>query len=256
MAELTDEQKEVLSEAVDAFDGPEALADALQNNHNEHFSEIWQRGHSTATGQKKGDITDLQDEVESLKATVKSKDEEIASLQEEKPDLQSLRKGWEEDELTPVKAERDEWKDKFIGGEKERAERKVIDHLTEKLDGNRWLAERVVKQDANGRIEIDDDGNAEFIRPDGKTPYTPGENHSAPELMAENFYKEIPEDHRPDNAQGGKRENDVRPKDDGEEIEGVTRQDLADDPAKMAEFIGQFDSREEGIEAMQSLPDE
>lgn len=256
MAELTDEQKEALSEAVGAFDSPEALADALQNEHNDYFSEIWQRGHSTATGQKKGDIKDLQDEVESLKAEVTRLEQEKEKIQEDQPDLQGLRKGWEEDELAPVKAERDEWKEKFLGGERERAERKVIDHLAEKLD-DRWLAERIVKQDANGRINIDEEGNAEFFRPDGKTPYTPGENQSAPELMAEGFYRDVPEPYRPDKAQGGKRENDVRSNGQKKEkVEGVTRKQLIENPAEMAKFIGKYDSREEGIEAFQSLPNE
>ena len=256
---LTDEQKDALQSAVSAFDSPEAFADALQSQAQPYFQEPFNRGHSTATGDKSETINELQSQVADLQGKLEQKDDQIQTLQEEKPDVDEAVQSVRENELQPVREELESLKSELSQSARRDAKRRVQERLADQL-GDDFLAESIVNSRlSDDHIQVTDEFSARFLQdPERGVPLDAGENDPA-DIMADRLLEEVPDKYKATKEQGGKRSTQPSLNQNGQQPSsgGFTKAQLRDDPSAMGKFFEQFEGdQEEAVQAFQNLPDE
>lgn len=250
-----DEQTTGLDEAIETLQehDPDAVADALDSRAHSIYQTIYDDGHEAGLGEINRKYDKAQDRIGELESKLDSRSEEIENLREESPDTDELYSQWEEQELQPVQEELQDLRSRVRESSRKDAKRSVVDHIEDEV-GDEFLAETVVERHAD-RISVDDNGETEFLRPNG-TPYATRSDQDPAKLFAKDVVEQIPERYRTQNEQGGPRSTDGT---DGQPSgnpsnNGMTRADLAD-PQKAAKFRQEFDSPEAFEEAVQQLPE-
>ena len=189
MPDITDQLKEIL-EGSDPADVAKAIKEASQPV----YQAIFDKGHSTAVAAKSEDLKVLQDEKESLQSTVSSLQSDLKELKSNTPDLDK----WREEKEAALQRKESEWKEKYTNlqdqyhGEKQEAVRAgVVQQLTARgLD--EWTAKKAVDGGSlSKRVKVQD-GDLKFYQQDGQTPLAVDSREEALNVLAGDFFNEVP----------------------------------------------------------------
>jgi len=190
---LTDAQEDALDAFTDAFDNPEAAASALQSEAQPVYQEAYDDGHQDGLGEAEGKAGRFKEQRDELEEQLEAAQEELDQLREEAPDAAELREQWEESELEPVKSELEELREERQRLQQQQALRQVEQRIRDEVKTD-WVAEKLV-EDARDRVDTDGD-DPRYLRPDGQTPYRPGDDQDAADLFADDLLETVPDDLR------------------------------------------------------------
>lgn len=255
---LTDEQEEALNSVQSAFGDAESFADALNDEAQSFHQEIFNRGHSTATSQKKDDIQDLQGKVADLEEQVSTKEEQIEQLKEDQPDIDEAIESVREEEVRPLKEKHQQLKERLTTQAKREGRQAVKQRLMDQgLD--EWTADAALERHLNGHVDVGDDFEPRFLQdPQNEVPVS-ADDEEAPAVLADRILDAVPDKYKPDTEQGGPRSTSGKNR-SGEngtvETDGLTKSEVLSSDQKTAEFFGQFDNADDAQEALNQLPDE
>ena len=188
---LSDEQRDALQSARDAFDSDEAFAEALQSEAQSAYQTIYDDGHQDGLGQATGERDRLKEQKDELGEKLSAREEELQQLREETPDAEDLRRQWEKNELQPLKDELDSLRSRTRELNQERALSQVEKRIRDEV-ANEWVAEKLV-DDARDRVDVSGE-EPTFLRPDGQTPYATAGDQDPADAFADDLLSEVPED--------------------------------------------------------------
>lgn len=256
MADDDGDQTTGLDEKIEALQDhdPEEVADALDNGYHPVWQTIFDGGRDNGKKEIGRKHKNAQDRIETLETKVEQKENELETLREEQPDLDEAYDQWEENELQPVKEKLSGLQERVRSQAKKEARQRVQSHVEQEV-GDDFLADTVTAKHRD-RIKVNEDGEAQFMRPDGNNPYATRSDQDPAKLMAQDIVEQIPEPYRNQNEQGGPRSTDgTNGEASSAEASGLTRAEIFTDTTKAAEFRSKFDSQEEFEEAVQQLPE-
>lgn len=249
---MNEEQEEALTAVQSAFGDAEAFADALQNEAHSHYQEIFSRGHSTATGQKKEDLEELETELAETKQALEDRKEQVQQLEEDQPDVEEAVTQVRENELQPLREKHEQLQGRLESKAKQDGKRAVKQRLVQEgLD--EFIADAVVEQHLNGRLDVSDDFEPKFLEDAERgIPLETGDKDSA-DVMASRLLDQVPEQHRPNKEQGGSRSTEPNGSAGRNgSTQGMTKADIG-----VGEFAEEYDGDiDEAVEAYNQLPDE
>lgn len=247
MANLTDEQRSALQSVQKSFDDPSDFADALKSEAHSYFQEPFNRGHSTAAGQKSEDIDELQEQVASLQSELQQKEDQIQTLKDEDSDVEAAVESFRESEYDPLKEEHQQLKSRLAEKAKQEGRQKVQSRLADEL-GDEFLAESLVNAHLDGHIGVSDDFEPQFLQdPDNGVPVQADDPADA---LATDLLEQVPDKYKPSQEQGGQRADSSR------SMQGATSQGMTKADTDLGEFASQYDGTpEEAAQAYQQLPD-
>jgi len=248
MPDLTDEQQSALDAVKSSFDDPETFADALKSEAHDYFQEPFNRGHSTAAGQKSETIDDLQNQVASLQSDLEQKDQQIQTLKDEDSSVDEAIESFRENEYEPLKEEYQQLKDRLASKAKQEGRQQVAKRLADEL-GDEFLAESIVDSKLNGRVDVTDDFEPRFLQdPENGVPV---QADDPAEAMADELLSQVPDKYKQSSEQGGQRSTSPTASGSGGS-QGMTKENT-----DLAEFAKEFDGApSEAAQAYQQLPDQ
>lgn len=200
-------------------DKREAFADALQKGAGDLYLLVFNRGHSTATGQKSNKITTLEAERDQLAAEVKKANDALEAVkkQGDNPDLDKLRTEYDtaltaaQDEIVSLKKrqeERDaEHASTIVELNKDFEVSRVFNHLLGQHRVEDLIAKSLVSGDAiKSRMITDEQGKVTGLyQEDGKTPLPLPSESTVAATLAERLAATVPERYKEDARQSSTR---------------------------------------------------
>jgi len=250
MADLTDEQQDALEQVQNSFDDPEVFADALKSEAHSYFQEPFNRGHSTAAGQKSEDIDELQEQVASLKSDLEQKDDQIQTLKDEDSDVEAAVQSFRESEYEPLKEQHQQLKNRLADKARQDGRQQVQSRLADKLEDD-FLAESLVNAHLDGHVDVGDDFEPQFMQdPDAGVPV---QAEDPAEALANKLLEQVPDKYKSNAEQGGQRSDSSTTTMRRESsAQGMTKANT-----DLGEFATQFDGTpDEAAEAYKNLPDD
>lgn len=249
MADLTDEQQEALDAVISSFDDPSDFADALKSEAHSYFQEPFNRGHSTAAGQKSETIDELEEEVASLKSDLQQREEQIQTLKEEDSDVEAAVESFRESEYEPLKEQHEQLRSRLQTKAKQEGIQQVQKRVAEEL-GDDFLAESIVSAKLDGHIDVSEDFEPRFLQdPENGVPV---QADDPAEALANNLLEQVPDKYKPNQEQGGQRSDST-----GQSLQQSGTQGMTKESVDLGEFASQYDGTpQEAAEAYQQLPDQ
>lgn len=195
------EMTEIL-EAIKAVD-PKEFTEAFHKGAPNHYQEIFNAGHSTATGEYKSKLETAKEDAKKLQKEIEARDSKLKEVTGNKPDLEALEAKYQK-ALIDKDNELTEWREKFSQTQDEAAKKfrslkqsSLVSGVVQKLASEYGLtdaeyAEVKVKSALDGRLNFNDEHDiSQILQRDGVTPIPIPKDVDVRDIIAKEIFEDV-----------------------------------------------------------------